>query len=173
MIFSTVDFTISLKTSYALLALSKQFPIDHAQTTQRIMINIQIDRYKALRIKYVSLLLTNVPHFLASQVTEFLCTEKVESNETGSGWCYISCSKCYTKLQPYFEIYTPPYIHEALYFLKINAADKNNGSNYLPMNPTGTSAAEEASDELDSGRIIVEEQQRPGAGCRLKEARTE
>ncbi|KAL0890783.1 hypothetical protein Bca101_014766 [Brassica carinata] len=55
----------------------------------------------------------------------------------------------------------------------INAADKNNGSNYLPMNPTGTSAAEEASDELDSGRIIVEEQQRPGAGCRLKEARTE
>ncbi|KAL0736731.1 hypothetical protein Bca4012_012941 [Brassica carinata] len=75
-------------------------------------------------------------------VTEFLCTEKVESNETG---------------------------RQGL----ISAADKNNGSNYLPMNPTGTSAAEEASDELDSGRIIVEEHQRPGAVCRLKEARTE
>ncbi|KAG2246995.1 hypothetical protein Bca52824_086623 [Brassica carinata] len=137
-------------------------------------------------------LITNVPHFLASQVTEFCALEKGELIETGSGcdltsvgvvryrvelcisdgtesavfvvfYAEISwltngvgvgdssphsniCDSC----KPYFEIYTPPYIHEA-----------------------GPSAAEATSDELNSGRIIADEQQLPGAGCPLKKARTE
>jgi len=41
------------------------------------------------------------------------------------------------------------------------------------MNPRGPSAAEATSDELNSGRIIADEQQLPGAGCPLKKARTE
>lgn len=37
------------------------------------------------------------------------------------------------------------------------------------MNPTGPSAAEAASDELNSGRIIAEEQQLPRAGLPTQE----
>lgn len=64
---------------------------------------------------------------------------------------------------------------QAGYFLdgdKASATDQNTGSNDLSMNPTGPSAAEAASDELNSGRIIAEERQLPGAGCPLKKARS-
>lgn len=47
---------------------------------------------KSLTVSSSICLITNVPHFLASQVTEFCAPEKGELIETGSGWCYISCS---------------------------------------------------------------------------------
>lgn len=53
------------------------------------------------------------------------------------------------------------------------ATDQNIWRNDLHMNPRGPSAAEATSDELNSGRIIADEQQLPGAGCPLKKARTE
>ncbi|KAG2331320.1 hypothetical protein Bca52824_002500 [Brassica carinata] len=57
--------------------------------------------------------------------------------------------------------------------VKTSAIDQNIGSSDLPVNPTSPSAAEAASDELNSGGIIAEEQQLLGASCPLKKARTE
>ncbi|KAJ4881292.1 OB-fold-like protein [Raphanus sativus] len=48
----------------------------------------------------------STPHGYHSQEVEFLCTAVVNGIETGNGWSYISCWKCYRKLQRGFSAFT-------------------------------------------------------------------
>ncbi|WZY72630.1 hypothetical protein YC2023_004870 [Brassica napus] len=78
------------------------------------------------------------------------------------------CDSC----KSYFEIYTPPYIHEALGCLRRSEAYTEEEEKML-LALQGSICSRTASGELNSVRIIAEEQQLPGAGCPLKKARTE
>ncbi|KAL0690201.1 hypothetical protein Bca4012_089879 [Brassica carinata] len=73
-----------------------------------------------------------------------------------------NCSTSSTKYEGVKKI-------EAVTVFELNAYVVNS----TPQVTEGLSAVEAASDELNSGRIIAEEQKLPGAGCPLKKVRKE
>uniref|UniRef100_M4ERI5 Uncharacterized protein n=1 Tax=Brassica campestris TaxID=3711 RepID=M4ERI5_BRACM len=97
---------------------------------------------KSLTVSSSICLITNVPHFLASQVTEFCAPEKCDLTSVG--------------VVSYAEI---------SWLTNVRAAEISE--------LMGSICSRTASGELNSVRIIAEEQQLPGAGCPLKKARTE
>ncbi|CDY49040.1 BnaA01g22860D [Brassica napus] len=102
---------------------------------------------KSLTVSSSICLITNVPHFLASQVTEFCAPEK----------CDLTSSAVFV-----------------VFYAKISWLTNVRAAEISELMGVGVGDCRgRASGELNSVRIIAEEQQLPGAGCPLKKARTE
>ncbi|KAH0942946.1 hypothetical protein HID58_002583 [Brassica napus] len=132
---------------------------------------------KSLTVSSSICLITNVPHFLASQVTEFCAPEKVAgatypalmgslpacSDLTSAGVVRYRVELCIldgTESAVFVVFYA-----KISWLTNVHAAEISE--------LMGSICSRTASGELNSVRIIAEEQQLPGAGCPLKKARTE
>ncbi|KAH0913109.1 hypothetical protein HID58_036430, partial [Brassica napus] len=116
---------------------------------------------KSLTVSSSICLITNVPHFLASQVTEFCAPEKCDLTSVGVVRYRVElCILDGTESAVFVVFYA-----KISWLTNVRAAEISE--------LMGSICSRTASGELNSVRIIAEEQQLPGAGCPLKKARTE
>ncbi|KAH0943028.1 hypothetical protein HID58_002665, partial [Brassica napus] len=116
---------------------------------------------KSLTVSSSICLITNVPHFLASQVTEFCAPEKCDLTSVGVVRYRVElCILDGTESAVFVVFYA-----QISWLTNVRAAEISE--------LMGSICSRTASGELNSVRIIAEEQQLPGAGCPLKKARTE